>query len=57
MIMGLTWEPISAAHHMWTLDRTSKLVMPAACQNGAETTDIKRYPDDEETGSHQESSS
>jgi hypothetical protein len=34
--------------------------MPAvlsACQNGAETTDIKRYPDDEETGFHQESSS
>jgi hypothetical protein len=32
-------------------------LVPAACQNGAETTDIKRWPDDKETGSHQESSS
>jgi hypothetical protein len=57
MIMGLTWEVVSAGHDRWGLDRTSKLVMPAACQNGAEPTDIKRYPGDEETGSHQESSS
>jgi hypothetical protein len=31
--------------------------MPAAWQNGAETTDTRRYPDDAETGSHQESGS
>ena len=34
-------------------DRSSKLVMPATCQNGAETRDIGRYLDNEETGAHQ----
>jgi len=32
-------------------------LVPSACPNGPETTDIKRYPGDEETHSHQESSS
>jgi hypothetical protein len=27
-------------------------IVPAACQNRAETIDIKRWPDDKETGSH-----
>ena len=27
MIMGLTWEISSAGHDVWTLDRSSKLVM------------------------------
>ena len=31
--------------------------MPAACQNGAETTDIEQQPDTEQTASHQESRS
>ena len=30
--------------------------VPATCQNGPETGDIERYPDDEHTGSHQEKS-
>ena len=38
-------------------NRPSKLVMPVTCQKGAETTNIGRQPDDEETRSHQESSS
>jgi hypothetical protein len=27
MITGLTWEPVSAGHHTWTLDSSSKLVI------------------------------
>jgi hypothetical protein len=57
MIMGLTWKLIPTGHVTLALDSSSKLVVPAACQNGAETTDIERLPDDEETGPDQGSSS
>jgi hypothetical protein len=31
--------------------------VPAACQNGAQTRDIERWPDDEQTSADQESDS
>jgi hypothetical protein len=37
--------------------RLRGIPVPAACQKGAETTDIDRQPDGEETGPHQESGS
>lgn len=39
------------------LDEYRARPVPAACQNGAGTTDTRRQPDDEETGVHQESGS
>jgi hypothetical protein len=37
--------------------RSAELVMPSACQNGAETTDIGRHLEDKETFAHLQSSS
>ena len=51
---GLRAMEAQTVRRIARLGRRATVAVPAACQNGAETTGIEQWPDDEETNSQQD---